>query len=832
MVLNFMKFRFVTPVLGLIFIMLLVSVLAISVLGYIGAIQGVQNEQKNIQQQQGKVASLVLTDFFKSRQILLEQAAAQVHRSISINTKNDFNIQGTPLLTTISNQPEGADFDYLFFTNAAFDIVEDQSLLLNPNAPPTRKIKSDLTADQMKWHTTLYQNPENGQRITIHSFMTPAISPRTGEVFGYFIGGIILENNFSILTRLTNELNLLGVAIYHDDHLLARSTSPNTLYDRLILGITPHVQNLYRGVSRITVPFMDMPLRLVSIYKAETLTELRSQFKIYVGIALCIACATAIMATILIRGFVARGIDRVMAYANQAREDWSTPLPQEGSIIEFNNLNTNLHNMVSTIADKDAINRAVLTNAAIGIAQCKSDGKITQANPAFARILATDQATAAHVHLSSLLSEADYAHMLSYFADLQAHRRTAAIFTTQLHLPTQTIDVQITSSIVQLKDQGDVSIILLVEDITEKLKKEREKSRLIQIVEAGRDIIATSHEDGKIEYLNTSGMDVLGLQAADDIPKLQHIFQPRKGNTIAQVIWNTFHTGEWFGEMDLITSTGHSIPVSVIMVAHITAHGQKQLSVIARDISQTKRAESLVISQMQELQRINRDLQDYNYLASHDMQEPLRTISTYCDLLQFDLENDPEKAKEDLHFIHDSAKRMRNLVQDLQELNKASQKKLDIKRLDMQKELKYACDEIQDDIKESNAIIDIGDLPYIDADPTLMRILLKNLLTNAIKFCEGTPKIDIFAEVNKKSCVLFVRDNGIGIESEHIEQIFKPFRRLQTIQNISGTGIGLALVQKILDRHYGYVSVDSQIGKGTTFKITLPYAQVIPRDGA
>ena len=226
-----------------------------------------------------------------------------------------------------------------------------------------------------------------------------------------------------------------------------------------------------------------------------------------------------------------------------------------------------------------------------------------------------------------------------------------------------------------------------------------------------------------------------------------------------------------------------------------------------------------------ELSRSNAELQEFAHIASHDLQEPLRAVSGYIKLLQTEyIDRLDTTAHEYVDLAIDGTKRMRGLIEDLLAYSRVGTSELTLSTVDCHKVVQEVISNLPTLIEESQAdIIDL-DLPCITADRTQIVQLFQNLLINAIKFRHPdiAPKIIIKAELTSNNCWLFsVADNGIGISPEYFDRIFKIFKRLHTHREFVGTGVGLALCRKIVERHGGKIWVESKLGKGSTFSFTM-----------
>jgi PAS domain S-box-containing protein len=234
--------------------------------------------------------------------------------------------------------------------------------------------------------------------------------------------------------------------------------------------------------------------------------------------------------------------------------------------------------------------------------------------------------------------------------------------------------------------------------------------------------------------------------------------------------------------------------------------------------------EDLVKQRTEELARSNTDLEQFAYVASHDLQEPLRAVSGFVSLLQHQLKDAlDEKKTEYMNFIVDGATRMQILINGLLEYSRIDTRGKPPEKTYSQKSLDEALLGLQTSIKESGAKITFETLPTVHIDPVQLTQLFQNLISNAIKFRGDLPlEIHISAIRPNKVWQFAVKDNGIGIEQQYADRIFMIFQRLHTRKKYPGTGIGLSLCKKIIERHGGKIWVESEPGKGSTFYFTVP----------
>jgi signal transduction histidine kinase len=235
---------------------------------------------------------------------------------------------------------------------------------------------------------------------------------------------------------------------------------------------------------------------------------------------------------------------------------------------------------------------------------------------------------------------------------------------------------------------------------------------------------------------------------------------------------------------------------------------------------------------IKELEKNNQELEEFNYVASHDLREPLRTLTSYCNLLEEDVRGDlSQDAQDDIDYIKSAATRMNKLIQDLLLLSRTGRTEFNIKTVDLNLCVKNVVADLKTSINENKGKVEYGELPKVRADQTQITQVFENLISNALKFHgRDNPVIKIgvkeiesenYEEKTEQKLEISVSDNGIGMQEKHLQQIFAPFKRLHGINQYEGTGIGLAICKKIIERLGGDIWVESQEGKGSTFKFTL-----------
>jgi light-regulated signal transduction histidine kinase (bacteriophytochrome) len=254
-------------------------------------------------------------------------------------------------------------------------------------------------------------------------------------------------------------------------------------------------------------------------------------------------------------------------------------------------------------------------------------------------------------------------------------------------------------------------------------------------------------------------------------------------------------------------------------------HGHPQYEIaIFDDITERKHAEAALKEAHDELKRSNSELEQFAYVASHDLQEPLRMVSSYTQLVMKRYgERLDGDAREFMNYVVDGAARMKQLIEDLLAYSRVGTKGKEFKPVPVENALKRAVTNLRAAIEESGAEVTHDALPTVNADEVQLGQLFQNLMGNALKF-KGPeePHVHVGAVETPGEWKFSVKDNGIGIEPQYFERIFMLFQRLHTKGDYPGTGIGLAICKKVVERHGGRIWVESEPGKGSSFNFTLP----------
>ena len=352
-------------------------------------------------------------------------------------------------------------------------------------------------------------------------------------------------------------------------------------------------------------------------------------------------------------------------------------------------------------------------------------------------------------------------------------------------------------------------------DTTETRRAEEDlriKSRLIDL--AG-DAILIRDVNGRITYWNQGAERMYGWSKEEALGQVAHeLLKTGFPKPLAEFEKDLRRSGGWEGELLQLTRQRQPIVVNSRWVLDYDEHGERHAELeINTNITERKNVEAMLAVRAEELARSNRDLEQFAYIASHDLQEPLRAVSNYLDLLseryggQLD-----DRANVYIGYALQGASRMKVLIDDLLVYSRVGRNPRPLEAVDMDKAASQALEILRKTVKERSATVTRDPLPAVQGDPTVLVQLFQNLLSNAIKFVNGEPPlIHISAEHQGNICFFSVKDNGIGIAPEHAGRIFDLFNRLHTRDEYPGSGVGLAICKRIVESHGGRIWVESQL---------------------
>jgi PAS domain S-box-containing protein len=378
-----------------------------------------------------------------------------------------------------------------------------------------------------------------------------------------------------------------------------------------------------------------------------------------------------------------------------------------------------------------------------------------------------------------------------------------------------------------MDDGKAVKVEGVMQDITERRKLALKMKQLSQAVEQSPVTIVITNTDGNIEYVNQKFVETTGYTVEEAIGKNPRILKSDdKSPEDYRQLWETLIAGnEWRGEFHNVKKNGQKYWEAATITPILNSNGvTTNFLAVKEDITQRKEAEEVLKKYAVELKNSNSDLENFAYIAGHDLHEPLRMVSSFLKLLEKKLAGQlDDTTKKYIYFAVDGADRMKKLIDALLQYSRVGANKEKFTSIDLNEVLTYNLLLLKKNINSSKATIHVKPLPVITANTTLINELFFNLINNAIKYRgEKLPEIEVGCNNEKDQFVFYVKDNGIGINPQNFDRIFIIFQRLHAREEYSGTGIGLSLCKKIVETHKGKIWVESEPGNGSTFFFSIP----------
>lgn len=354
------------------------------------------------------------------------------------------------------------------------------------------------------------------------------------------------------------------------------------------------------------------------------------------------------------------------------------------------------------------------------------------------------------------------------------------------------------------------------------------ESRYRQLVELSPDAIVV-HSGGKIIFLNPTAAKMVGAGSPEEMlgKPIWNFVHPKDQRVAAERIKTIIEKKKAvpFIEETFFRLDGTSFVAEVASTVFIQ-DGKLAVQTCIRDLTERRKAEEKLRHAMERLEQSNKELELFTSALSHDLREPLRAIMSFTGLLEKSHGGKRDsRSREFSEIITRAAARMNDMINDLVEYTRLGTRGKAFEPCDGKAALEQALSNLKIAIEESGAEVTYDPLPTVTGDISQLSRLFQNLISNAIKFRREEPaRIRISAQRKETDWVFSVRDNGIGIPREHFDKLFLVFSRLHSRSEYEGTGIGLAICKKIVERHGGHIWVDSEQGKGSTFYFSLPVA--------
>ncbi|HEX2969482.1 MAG TPA: ATP-binding protein [Bacteroidales bacterium] len=386
------------------------------------------------------------------------------------------------------------------------------------------------------------------------------------------------------------------------------------------------------------------------------------------------------------------------------------------------------------------------------------------------------------------------------------------------------MEQKLTNQTIELQELNRVLSVEMSERLQAEIASENEKKRLNDVLEMLPAYIILLSPDYHVPYANRFFRQRFGDSGGKRC--YEYLFNRTEPceicDTYRTLKENRQITWEWVGPDRHV--------YSIFDYPFKDSDGSPMIMEVGIDITDLKEAQNNLLSLNKELEtrvedliRSNNELEQFARVASHDLQEPLRMVASYTQLLGMKYKDKLDSDANDyISFAVEGAIRMQELINDLLDFSKIGSNTGNFRQVDLNNAFKTALNNLRLIISEKGASVSGDNLPVVFADESQVVQLFQNLIANALKFCDVTPVIHVSSEYADGFFRISVKDNGIGIESQYYEKIFRIFQRLMPREKYEGTGIGLAICRKIVERHGGKIRVESEPGKGSEFVFTLP----------
>jgi PAS domain S-box-containing protein len=374
----------------------------------------------------------------------------------------------------------------------------------------------------------------------------------------------------------------------------------------------------------------------------------------------------------------------------------------------------------------------------------------------------------------------------------------------------------------------DTIILLVIEDITERKKLEEAHSKLAAIVESADDAIIGKDLEGNITSWNNGAEAIYGYNAKEILGKSLSLLMPPGHSEEDKELLTKRSSVELIKnyETQRRRKDGKIIDIS-LTISPIKDSSEKIIgsSTIARDISEKKKLESVVVNAKNTAEATNKELEAFSYSVSHDLRAPLRSIDGFSQALLEDYSGKLDATGRNyLDKIRKATQHMGLLIDDMLKLSRVTRAEFKRESVDLSKMVRAIILTLRQNNPARDVKISIQKDIIIDGDRYLLEIALTNLIDNAWKFTgkQKHPHVEFGATLKENEKIFFIRDNGVGFDMSYVGKLFGAFQRLHTADEFAGTGIGLATVQRIINRHGGKIWAEGEVGKGATFYFTIP----------
>jgi PAS domain S-box-containing protein len=482
--------------------------------------------------------------------------------------------------------------------------------------------------------------------------------------------------------------------------------------------------------------------------------------------------------------------------------------------------------LVRQLSARERLYAAAVESAHDAIITTDFDGIITAWNAGAERMLGFSPDEAIGQHISIMAGPERSEEQVEYLQRLRRGERIQDVETVRRAKDGTLREISLTLWPVMGPDGAPVGVSAIYRDIA---PREQADERFRLAVEASPGAMIMADKDGRIQLVNAEAERMLGYERGELIGKPVELLIPNQLRAAHERDRSGFAANPARRAMgkgrDLfaVRKDGSEIAVEIGLNPIATQNRMMVMAAIV-DITERKAAEKVLAERVIELQRSNAELEQFAYVASHDLQEPLRMVASYAELLAERYRGKlDDKADKYIGYAVDGAKRMQRLVNDLLAYSRVGRRDDPAKPTDMNRVVQDVLQGLRGVIGDTHAEVEIGTLPTVMADDGQIAQVLQNLIGNALKFRgKEQVRIRIDAKSAPQGWLFSVQDNGIGIEAQYSERVFQMFQRLHDRETYEGNGIGLTIAKKIIERHGGRIWFESEPGRGTTFFFTLP----------
>lgn len=476
--------------------------------------------------------------------------------------------------------------------------------------------------------------------------------------------------------------------------------------------------------------------------------------------------------------------------------------------------------------DHDWLYAAVVQSSNDAIIAETLDGTITAWNPAAERLFGYSAQEAIGNKIGILVTPSEQTELRDILDSAGRGEHVEHFAAVRRHKDGHPVEVSLSVSPVRTANGEIVGIAEIARDIgAQKLAEakfriavEASPSGIIMVDPSGIILLVNSELERLFGY---SREELVGRSFENLVPER---FRATHAKFVAE--FGKSPTPRRMGaqrDLSCLRKDGTEFPAEIGLNPVQSSSGPLVLAAVV-DISERKRAEAAIAAHAELLRRSNAELEQFAYVASHDLQEPLRMVASYTQLLadRYAGKLDP-RADKYIRYTMDGAKRMQTLVRDLLTYSRISTEKRPSHPVDSKVVLEDVLERLSPAIEDTGADIVVGALPQVDSDESELGQVFQNLVSNALKFRSDRPvRVEIAARPKDDGWVFSVADNGIGIDPRYHDRVFQMFQRLHERGKYEGSGIGLAIAKKIVERHGGAIWVESAIGQGSTFYFTMP----------